>query len=282
MQHIIGAHSSAIAGNKAESLLQCWIDRVKQGDAQLVQALYADSALLLPTISSIECAREQQREDYFNIFLQLQPQGVLTTLYQLFSYDDIIVTAGSYQFIMADATRVKARYSVLFKADKIILHHSSREPNQQHWDEHIADNQDVIDSYICNSDIYNSNNISHVDQAKQLLNMWLNAIASGQAQELAQLYAHNALILPIYQTQELCNHQARLAYCGDFLNLHPLVVIDSTYIQFADDNLCIIGGSYTLTLDNTRTIKARYDLTFMKSQAGEWKIVLDHCSSQPD
>ena len=95
-------------------------------------ALYAENAILLPTVSNRVRHNHAEIRDYFVSFLAKQPQGVIDEANVRFLADDLVINSGVYTFTFGNGDQVSARFTYLYRhVDnewRIIEHHSSAMP----------------------------------------------------------------------------------------------------------------------------------------------------------
>ena len=114
----------------AETLFEAWNNALKTGDARLVTALYAEDAVLLPTVSNIPRTSHAEIRDYFEHFLQKQPLAKVDQRNVKFGCNKI-TDAGVYTFRVIDAGKmeyVPARYTFVYEnrdGEWLIAHHHS-------------------------------------------------------------------------------------------------------------------------------------------------------------
>ena len=114
------------------ALFDRWNESLKTGDPKKVVANYAERSILLPTVSNTPRLTPAEKEDYFVLFLQSEPSGVID-MRQIEISGDIAVDSGLYTFTLAArGETVKARYTFVYKWNGtewlIISHHSSAMP----------------------------------------------------------------------------------------------------------------------------------------------------------
>ena len=101
-------------------------------DPDQVTALYADNAVLLPTVSNQVRHNPAEIRDYFVGFLQKSPQGVIDESNVNILSETHATNSGVYTFTFGDGSTVTARFSYLYVASdtgwKILQHHSSAMP----------------------------------------------------------------------------------------------------------------------------------------------------------
>ena len=109
-----------------------WNDALATGDPDVVANMYAEDAVLLPTVSNQVRHNHAEIRDYFVAFLAKQPQGVITESNARVLSDTLATNAGVYVFTFGDGSTVSARFNYTYElrggAWKIIQHHSSAMP----------------------------------------------------------------------------------------------------------------------------------------------------------
>ena len=113
------------------ALFDQWNNALKTGNPKEVVALYANDAILLPTVSNKVRHNHEEIEDYFIHFLAKVPSGQIDES-NVRIYNDLAINSGIYTFTFADCSSVQARFSYVYKWDGekwlIIEHHSSQMP----------------------------------------------------------------------------------------------------------------------------------------------------------
>ncbi|MDG1799812.1 MAG: SgcJ/EcaC family oxidoreductase [Luminiphilus sp.] len=114
------------------ALFNDWNDALANGDPDMVTQMYADNAVLLPTVSNKVRHNHSEIRDYFVAFLAKKPQGVITESNARVLSDTLATNAGIYVFTFGDGAQVTARFNYTYELDKgvwkIIQHHSSAMP----------------------------------------------------------------------------------------------------------------------------------------------------------
>lgn len=113
------------------ALLTCWGQALATKDPKVVTELYAEDAVLIPTVSNDIRYTQEERIDYFTLFLALEPELTLNdSVIRIFG--DIAIHSGTYSFSLKDNQTAKARFTFVYRNDaniwKIIEHHSSFMP----------------------------------------------------------------------------------------------------------------------------------------------------------
>jgi uncharacterized protein (TIGR02246 family) len=113
-------------------LFSNWNDAIQTGDPDKVTALYAEDAVLLPTVSNQVRHNHSEIRDYFVSFLAKSPSGEINESNPRQLTDDLVSNTGVYTFTFGDGAQVMARYSYLYECIggewKILEHHSSMMP----------------------------------------------------------------------------------------------------------------------------------------------------------
>lgn len=113
-------------------LFSNWNDAIQTGDPDKVTAMYAEDAVLLPTVSNQVRHNHAEIRDYFVSFLAKSPSGEINESNPRQLTDDLVSNTGVYTFTFGDGAQVMARYSYLYKCIggewKILEHHSSMMP----------------------------------------------------------------------------------------------------------------------------------------------------------
>lgn len=113
------------------SLFEEWNSSLQTGVASNMLKLYADSAILLPTISNQVRHNHSEILDYFEFFLPQGPSGKIEEA-NIRIFDSLAINSGIYLFSFKNGSTVRARYTFVYqKLDgqwKIIEHHSSAMP----------------------------------------------------------------------------------------------------------------------------------------------------------
>ncbi|WOJ92669.1 SgcJ/EcaC family oxidoreductase [Congregibacter variabilis] len=111
---------------------QRWNDALATGNPDAVTGLYAEDAILLPTVSNQVRHNHEEIRDYFVNFLAKKPEGVIEEANIRFLADGLAINSGVYTFTFGDQSTVTARFTYLYrKIDghwKIVEHHSSAMP----------------------------------------------------------------------------------------------------------------------------------------------------------
>ena len=124
-----------ISKEEVAQLFDRWNQSLQTGDPAKVAANYAESSILLPTVSNKVRLTKEEKEDYFHHFLENKPVGKID-----YSHIEIgcntASDAGIYTFTYGTTgKKVQARYSFNYQWDGknwlISQHHSSAMPEKQ-------------------------------------------------------------------------------------------------------------------------------------------------------
>lgn len=113
-------------------LFERWNAALATGNPDAVTALYAEDAILLPTVSNQVRHNHSEIRDYFVSFLAKEPQGVIVEANVRFLAENLAINSGVYTFTFGSGDQVTARFTYLYRLIdghwKIAEHHSSAMP----------------------------------------------------------------------------------------------------------------------------------------------------------
>jgi uncharacterized protein (TIGR02246 family) len=113
------------------ALFDEWNNALKTGDPEQVTALYANDAILLPTMSNLVRHNHSEIKDYFVHFLEKGPVGVINES-NIRSFGQLAINSGIYTFSFKDGTSAPARFTFVYRRNgerwQIVEHHSSLMP----------------------------------------------------------------------------------------------------------------------------------------------------------
>jgi uncharacterized protein (TIGR02246 family) len=113
---------------------------------------------------------------------------------------------------------------------------------------------------------------------------WNAALATGDPQKVADLYASDAVLLPTVSNQVRSSRPEIVDYFTKFLTQKPQGVIEDEDIDVLDADTAINTGVYrfTLTKDGKQQqVRARYTYVY-ELREGKWLIVNHHSSAMPE
>ena len=120
--------------NDIVGLLEGWIASLRTGRPEKVVANYAEEAILIPTLSSQIRHTHSEIREYFEHFLQKEPEGRVEEQ-NIRIYGEIAINSGLYTFAVKEdgaPKEVRARFTFVyhrFGAQWLIVeHHSSLLP----------------------------------------------------------------------------------------------------------------------------------------------------------
>jgi uncharacterized protein (TIGR02246 family) len=122
------------------------------------------------------------------------------------------------------------------------------------------------------------------DQIAALFDQWNAALATGDPNKVADLYAPDAVLLPTLSNQIRTNRAEIVDYFTHFLESKPQGRIDRAVITVIDPQTAINTGIYTFELikdGQLQDVQARYTFVYEK-QNGNWLIVNHHSSKMPE
>lgn len=251
---------------EVRALFNLWNDALATGDSRIVARRYSSEPMLLPTISDTPRTNFDTIKEYFDIFLQLKPQGVI--LYgKIRIGQGWALDAGIYEFTMsATGAKVKARYSFMYVYEmdknggnrgqwKISHHHSSVMPEGK------AEIEEA--------------------QVRNLFYLWNDALDTLDSDLVASRYTKDAVLLPTVSDKPRTDYAGIKEYFDMFLKLKPQGQIISSYVTIGD-GWCKDVGIYEFNMGATGAkVKARYSFVYTKED-GQWKISHHHSSAMPE
>jgi uncharacterized protein (TIGR02246 family) len=111
---------------------------------------------------------------------------------------------------------------------------------------------------------------------------WNRALATLDANKVADRYAPDAVLLPTVSNQVRTDRAGIVDYFEHFLENHPQGTILKSHVKFLNRNAAIDTGTYRFSLDGgERTVDARYTFVYERI-GGKWLIVNHHSSAMPE
>lgn len=114
--------------------------------------------------------------------------------------------------------------------------------------------------------------------------VWNSALATGNANKVADLYAPDAVLLPTVSNKVRTDRAGIVDYFEHFLAGKPSGQIEQEVIDILDHNTAVNTGVYRFTLTQNGTqqqVQARYTFVY-EYQGGKWLIVNHHSSAMPE
>ncbi|WP_206784972.1 SgcJ/EcaC family oxidoreductase [Amycolatopsis sp. MtRt-6] len=121
-------------------------------------------------------------------------------------------------------------------------------------------------------------------QIEALFPQWNAALANGDPQRVADLYAPDAVLLPTVSNEVRRSRAEIVDYFTKFLQSKPQGVIEDEIVDVLDADTAVNTGVYefTLTKDGkTERVRARYTYVY-ELREGKWLIVNHHSSAMPE
>ncbi len=131
----IGQTCKATNEQEIASLFDRWNHALQTGDPHEVVANYAEQSILLPTLSNKPRITAEEKEDYFEHFLENKPSGKID--FRMIQIGcNTAFDSGLYTFTFGTTgAQVHARYTYTYKWDGnqwlITSHHSSAMPEPE-------------------------------------------------------------------------------------------------------------------------------------------------------
>ncbi|MFQ3216751.1 SgcJ/EcaC family oxidoreductase [Paraperlucidibaca sp.] len=131
--------------------------------------------------------------------------------------------------------------------------------------------------------------VSAPDDAKEreiaaLFDRWNKALATGNPDNVASLYAKNGVLLPTVSNQARTDYASIRDYFVKFLSYKPEGFINKREIRLLDDDSAMDTGIYTFALHEKgqrKLVQARYTYVYTKVD-GNWLILNHHSSAMPE
>ncbi|ONI84856.1 DUF4440 domain-containing protein [Saccharothrix sp. ALI-22-I] len=117
-----------------------------------------------------------------------------------------------------------------------------------------------------------------------LFTTWNDALATGSAEQVADLYAPDAVLLPTLSNEVRSDRAGIVNYFEHFLLNKPSGTIEREIINVLDENTAVNAGVYVFTLHKDgQESKARARFTFLYERIdGKWLITDHHSSLMPE
>lgn len=121
-------------------------------------------------------------------------------------------------------------------------------------------------------------------QIAALFDRWNAALATGDANRVADLYAPGAVLLPTLSARLRTDRNAIVDYFKHFLDSKPVGRIQERFIHVLGPTAAVDTGLYQFTLTNKDGTKSKVDAryTFVyELRGGRWLIINHHSSVVP-
>ncbi len=113
---------------------------------------------------------------------------------------------------------------------------------------------------------------------------WRAALASGDAQNVVQLYDEDAILFATLEPRPLTTQRERTRYFTKLTAKPKLTAtVDQKNIQILDDEYALVSGLYTFRFEQDGkmvAVPARYSFVYEKED-GRWVILEHHSSKVP-
>jgi uncharacterized protein (TIGR02246 family) len=121
-------------------------------------------------------------------------------------------------------------------------------------------------------------------QIADLFPQWNAALATGDPQRVADLYAPDAVLLPTVSDQVRRSRAEIVDYFTKFLKAKPQGVIEDEIVDVLDADTAVNTGVYEFVLTEdgkAQRVRARYTYVY-ELREGKWLIVNHHSSAMPE
>lgn len=249
----------AITEEEVRGLFDLWNDALPKG-SKTVAKRYSKNSVLLPTLSDVARYDEAGIIDYFDFFLQKEPQGEILEG-EAIAGNGWAQDAGIYEFTFNDGSKARGRYSYVYVWEdgewKISHHHSSLLP------------EGTQPTPITE------------DEVRDLFLVWNDALATGKPRRVQALYTRDASLLPTLSDTPRNSPAAIRDYFKLFLKKKPQGVILEGEIKIGH-NWAQDAGIYEFTDGNDGSkVQARYSFVYVWEN-GKWMISHHHSSILPE
>lgn len=121
------------------------------------------------------------------------------------------------------------------------------------------------------------------EDVARLFSQWNDALQTGMADKVVELYAPNAILLPTVSNKVRHNSTEIKDYFAHFLESKPIPKINEQNIRVYGP-VAVNSGIYTFTLTRDGKpdeVRARYTFVYHR-QKDRWLIVEHHSSAMPE
>lgn len=118
-------------------------------------------------------------------------------------------------------------------------------------------------------------------EVEALFGDWNRALATGDAQRVADLYAPDAVLLPTLSDEVRSDRDGIVDYFEHFLAAKPSGEVLESHVAVLGPDTAIDAGVYRFALAaNGTRVEARYTFAYERVD-GKWLIVNHHSSAMP-
>ena len=144
---------------------------------------------------------------------------------------------------------------------------------------HITSSLNTHNNWTLHGRAASPRSSSSVDVAS-LFERWNAALQTRDAGAVADLYSHDAVLLPTVADEAHVGRVAIRKYFEKFLKSQPRGVVNERFSQ-SEGDMAVDMGTYTFTLVDGKEVAARYTFVFHRS-GGQWLITHHHSSVMPE
>lgn len=126
---------------------------------------------------------------------------------------------------------------------------------------------------------------NEIQEIKAAFTTWQEALASGRAENVVQLYDKEAVLLATLDPIPLTTQASRNVYFKKLTSIPKIkVTLDKIYLRLLDPNNATINGLYTFSYEDKHhhliMLPARFTIVYQKEN-NQWMIVAHHSSKLP-
>ena len=116
-----------------------------------------------------------------------------------------------------------------------------------------------------------------------LVNHWLEALASGDPDEVVAMYDEGAILVPTLENEPLHGLEDIREYFVQFMGSHPGLggAVHEEFNQNLGEGRRAISGNYTFQWDRG-SLDARFTFVIVDQGDDEWVIYTHHSSADPE
>tara|TARA_B100000929_G_scaffold136192_1_gene107835 strand:+ start:51 stop:422 length:372 start_codon:yes stop_codon:yes gene_type:complete len=115
----------------------------------------------------------------------------------------------------------------------------------------------------------------------ELLQRWTNTVKGGDANQVANLYHNDGMLLGTFSNKERIGRELILEYFENLLKSPVEVEIVSNHHVFESVECAANSGLYNFVTGG-KTINARFSFVYMNTEFDGWKIISHHSSVLPE
>eukprot|EP00882_Tetradesmus_deserticola_P000901 GHRQ01000979.1.p1 GENE.GHRQ01000979.1~~GHRQ01000979.1.p1 ORF type:complete len:416 (+),score=162.30 GHRQ01000979.1:201-1448(+) len=118
-----------------------------------------------------------------------------------------------------------------------------------------------------------------------LFDRWNEALATKNPAAVADMYGHDAVLLPTVSNEVRTTRAGIMDYFSTFLKMAPQGKVDQSTIRLLSPDVALHSGVYSFTLNpaegETKLVQARFTFLYRKYN-GRWLIAEHHSSAMPE